>query len=235
VARTRENTPFLVLLGLAFAVSAIVSILARGNRRRRAGEMAALAASLGCTFEPDPEPEFSDEYPLFACFSQGHDRAAVNTIRGVWKSDARPYPVRLGDFTYKTGDRSDSVHRFSYLLVQIPFANVPDLSIRHADPLDRIAEAFGADRVRLESDEFNRRFLVRSSDHKFAYDVLSPKVMEWFLAGDPPAFEMLNGCFCLHSGPSGWSVEEFRSHLAWVERFIKLWPDFLIQRLDTGT
>jgi hypothetical protein len=47
---------------------------------------------------------------------------------------------------------------------------------------------WGGKRVKFELEEFNDRFAVRTSDPKFAYDVIHPRMMEFLMAGDPPDF-----------------------------------------------
>lgn len=43
-------------------------------------------------------------------------------------------------------------------------------------------------KVTLESQEFNRRFRVRSASPRFASDVLHPRTMEWLLNSSPPGW-----------------------------------------------
>lgn len=38
--------------------------------------------------------------------------------------------------------------------------------------------------LQLESEEFNKTFLIRTEDDKFAYDVLHPRMMEWMLSDE---------------------------------------------------
>lgn len=48
-------------------------------------------------------------------------------------------------------------------------------------------------RVRFESEDFNRAFTVRAPDERFAYDVIHPQTMEWLLAQGAYPFVLAGG------------------------------------------
>ena len=56
------------------------------------------------------------------------------------------------------------------------------------------------DDIDFESDEFSRKFYVQSSDRKFAYDVLHPRMMEFLLQTTPPMIDVEGGALCLSGG-----------------------------------
>ena len=70
--------------------------------------------------------------------------------------DERNYPAKMGDFVYKittsTGKSTQTrTYRFSYLILHLPFGNVPDLLIRREGMFDKLAGAFGFDDIDFES------------------------------------------------------------------------------------
>ena len=226
---------------IVIAVIAIVAVaiyfghLAQKKRRE---EMAALAAQLGWRFDPTKDKSHDDEYAHFEIFRRGHSRAAFNTLTGEITIDERNYPAKMGDFVYKvttsTGKSTQTTtYRFSYLILHLPFANVPDLLIRREGMFDKLAGAFGFDDIDFESAEFSKRFHVKSPDKKFAYDVIHPRMMEYLLRSDPPTVDIeLRRC-CLSNGRSRWSPQEFNATLSWVVDFLDLWPDHVTAKLET--
>lgn len=200
-------------------------------RRARSAELRALARSLGCDFDPNSLPAKAPRYEPFACFARGSYRRAENTIHGVWKSSGRPHPVWMGDFKF-TDPANDDDRRFSYLLVQLPLVDVPDLVIRRAGVMDAIGSALGVRTIQFESAEFNRQFHVWSNNPRFASDVVSPTMMAFLLDGDPPDVEVRGGYCCVNAEGRKWSAAEFRERLRWLERFLNLWPGFLAGRLE---
>src|SRR5204862_1433100 len=103
-----------------------------------------------------------------------------------------------GDFTYKETsgsgkDERTTTYEFSYLLIRLPYGNVPDLLIRPEGFFDKLAAMIGFSDINFESAEFSRRFLVKSSDKKFAYDVIDPRMMDFLLATRPFPIDLHQG------------------------------------------
>ncbi len=225
----------IVVAVLAIAVVVYLSYLA-AKRRREA--LAALAGELGWRFDPSRDRSHDDEYAHFEIFRRGHSRAAYNTLFGELEIYRRSGPAKMGDFTTKittsTGKSTQThTYRFSYLIVHLPFAGVPDLLIRREGMFDKLAGAFGFDDIDFESAEFSKRFYVKSPDKRFAYDVIHPRMMEFLLAGDPPTVDMEAGRCCLSDGRHRWSPEEFGATLNWVIEFFDRWPDHVTAELKS--
>ncbi len=226
----------LVIVGIALVgVVIYFGYLAQKKRRE---EMAALAAQLGWRFHPTKDRSHDDEYSHFEIFRRGHSRCAFNTLTGELTIDERNYPAKMGDFVYKittsTGKSTQTrTYRFSYLILHLPFGNVPDLLIRREGMFDKLAGAFGFDDIDFESAEFSKRFHVKSPDKKFAYDVIHPRMMEFLLESETHTVDIeLRRC-CLSNGRSRWSPQEFHATLRWVADFFDLWPDHLTAKLET--
>ncbi|MCH8823545.1 MAG: hypothetical protein IH984_08570 [Planctomycetes bacterium] len=205
--------------------------------KKRREEMAVLAAELGWSFDPTKDRSHDDENAHFEIFRHGHSRAAYNTLTGTFTVDDRTYPAKMGDFTYKvtssTGKSTQTrTYRFSYLILHLPFVNVPNLLIRREGMFDKLAGAFGFDDIDFESVEFSKRFFVKSPDKKFAYDVIDPRMMEFLLAEQSPTIDIEYGRCCLSDGKHKWSPLEFKATLNWAGRFIDQWPDHVTASLE---
>ncbi len=225
---------------IPFAIAAIFGVaiyLGYLAEKKRREEMGALARQLGWRFDPTRDRSHDDEYSHFEIFRRGHSRCAFNTLSGELTIDERNYPAKMGDFVYKITTHTckstqTRTYRFSYLILHLPFANVPDLLIRREGMFDKLAGAFGFDDIDFESAEFSKRFHVKSPDKKFAYDVIHPRMMEFFLADDSPTVDIELGRCCLSDGRRRWSPDEFHATLDWVARFIDLWPDHVTAQLE---
>ncbi len=231
--------PFVpILLFIVIALVGVVIYFGHLAQKKRREEMAALAAQLGWRFDPAKDKSHDDEYAHFEIFRRGHSRCAYNTLTGELTIDERNYPAKMGDFVYKittsTGKSTQTTtYRFSYLILHLPFANVPDLLIRREGMFDKLAGAFGFDDIDFESAEFSKRFHVKSPDKKFAYDVIHPRMMEYLLASDPPTVDIEMRRCCLSNGRSRWSPQEFNATLSWVADFLDHWPDHVTAKLET--
>ena len=117
--------------------------------------------------------------------------------------------------------------------MHLPFGMTPDLLIRPEGLFDKIKGAFGFDDIDFESEEFSRRFHVKSSDRRFAYDVLHPRMMEFLLAVRPVMIDIERGRCCLSDGGRCWKPEGFASRIAFLREFFDRWPDHLTASLES--
>lgn len=178
----------------------------------------------------------------FEIFNRGEKRYAYNTITGKVEYGAYHCELDVGDFSYTTqstdgrGNRNSTKHHFSYLVVRLPFRDNPEVRIRREGLLDRVVEAVGFEDINFESDQFSRAFHVTSTDKRFAYDLIHPRVMQFMLEIDPPALiEVAHGRLCLTDGVRRWNLEEFRTRLHWAREFVMLWPEHLARELPDRT
>ena len=217
-----------VILAIAFGIYG----WQQAKQRREA--LRALANELGLRFSPDEDHRHDDRYRQFACFQRGHSRYAYNMLRGDTELFERPCRVLAGDFHYKTDDadgKGTTTHTFSFLLVHPPWPS-PTLLVRPEGLLDKLAGVVGVDDIDFESDEFSKRFWVKSTDKRFAYDVLHPRMMEFLLAERPPVLELEDGALCISDGSADWRPETFRARFEFLRRFAALWPRHLLQDLE---
>ncbi len=226
----------MLIIVLAIAGIAAVAYLAHLAAKRRREAMAALAAELGWRFDPASDRAHDDQYAHFEIFRKGHSRVAYNTLTGSTEIDGRTYSVKMGDFDYKithsTGKNTQTTtYRLSYLVLHLPFAHTPDLLIRREGVFDKLAGALGFDDIDFESEEFSRAFYVKSSDKKFAYDVVHPRMMEWLLSKEVPMIDIEHGRCCVAQDRVRWEPQEFKRWLRRMEEFFELWPDYLTSRL----
>lgn len=234
-----EVEQVLPVLGFILIAALVIIAVYYGHlaAKKRREELAALAQELGWSFDPDTDTSHDEEYAHFEIFRRGHSRAAYNTLFGSLTIDGRPYPAKMGDFTYKittSNGKTTTTHtyNFSYLIVHLPFRGIPDLLIRREGFMDKIAGALGFDDIDFESAEFSKRFHVKCSEKRFAYDVIHPRMMEFLMQTCPTAID-IERCRCsLSNGSNRWETQEFKAMLAWVDRFFDQWPDHVINQLE---
>ena len=231
--------PFhLLLIVAAIALVALAAYGAYVESLRRPQQVTAVAAQLGWHFDPSDDATHSDRYAHFSPFSKGDDRRAYNLLRGAYQIAGRSWPALAGDYRYDTsrtdddGHRHTTTHRLSFLIVETPHLGAPDLIIRREGIFDRFASFLGFDDIDFESNEFSERFLVKSSDKRFAYALIDPRMMEFLLETDPPAVEFRRGQCCFLRGESKWTGDQFLATIQWAEKFLSRWPAKLPSVLD---
>lgn len=231
-----EHVGQFIVISAAIIVVIVAIIYPKRRRKKRREEMAALANQIGWSFDVEPDVSHENDHSQFEMFTRGFMSAAHNTLTGTIGLDGRMFAVRMGDFTYWVSSRSGrsnlvASNEFSYMLVDLPFTELPNLAIRPEGIGDRLAEVVGYDDVNFESAEFSKKFWVKGTDKRFAYDVIHPRMMEFLLRGTPPGLELAGSELCVSDGRSTWGPAVFTSLLPWVREFISLLPAHLSERL----
>lgn len=229
--------PQVLIIVAIVVVIAAAAYAAHVQHARRVHELGALAIRLGWQFDLTSDYEHDDRYSFFSLFDHGDDRRAYNTMSGTIEIDGQRWPARAGDYEYNTtsgsgSDRKTQTHRLSYIIIQTPHLGASDLFVRREGLFDRFAGFLGFDDIDFESAEFSERFLVKSSNKRFAYAVLDPRMMEFMLDSTPPTIEFRRGMCCLHDGERRLSAEEFLSVIAWSTEFFARWPKQVPTILD---
>jgi hypothetical protein len=220
---------FMILIFVVFATLIIFgAIYSYKQQQARRLALSQLAARRGWTFDPSNDDSHDSRFSQFSIFTSGHSRYAYNTTRGSLKIADRDWTLQYGDFHYKTTSSngktsSTQTHLLSYVILESPYLGAPDLFIRGEGFFDRIASAIGFDDIDFESVEFSRKFIVKSNDKRFAYDVISPAMMEFMLATTPPTVDFQRGVCCLYHG-SVLEPEDFAATLQWTVEFFEHWP-----------
>jgi hypothetical protein len=169
---------FLLFAVMVVLMCAAIAYFGFAQRQARARAVAALAQRVGFTYSQ------GDGYGIaqmpFTLFRQGRGQKAELVLSGTHNN----LPLRIFDYEYYIdGGRSRDYHRFTCAVLTIPAA-CPPLRLSRENVLTRLEDHLTHHDVKLEYDEFNRRFLVNCEDQKFAFALLDGQMMEWLLAAD---------------------------------------------------
>jgi hypothetical protein len=174
---------FAALAPYLFAVLFVASIVwtyVRNRKRRDA--LVQLCAARGWGYAAD-DPTLCWRWSGQP-FGQGDNPKAVNVVTGT----ASGHPFTAFDYSYEThtsnprGGRTTTTHQFAVCAVPMP-APLGSVEVVPENPLTRAAGAVGLMRdIKLESEEFNRRFRVAATNPKLASDLLTPRTMEFLLS-----------------------------------------------------
>jgi hypothetical protein len=182
----------LVLTGLAVAGLGGLAGAAYGIERYRRVRFVAEAAGRGWTYTArDRElPYRWNSWP----FGMGRMRRARHVLRGSLNGRS----CIAFEYTFRhrvpggPGGPGEAVSTWTVAAVALP-VRMPRIAVTHAGPISRVTAALGRQGVQFESEDFNRRFRVRTDDPRTASDVLHPRMMAALLDG--PFFD-----FRLESG-----------------------------------
>ncbi|MEM9412542.1 MAG: hypothetical protein AAGA30_15615 [Planctomycetota bacterium] len=179
----------------------VFAMIASAAAKRRQRELRELASQMGFTFLPNRNYSYDERYPFLAKLCQGRNRYAYNTLQG----DLQGHPVCYFDYHYETKSRDSkgrtktNHHYFSFFILH--FENdFPELIITKEGWISKLAQWFGYADIDFESAEFSRKFIVRSPDKKFAYDICHSRMIEYLLRNTDLSIEIERNCLTLFFG-----------------------------------
>ena len=173
--------PLLMAAVIALGVFAVVRAYKEGKRRK--ATIAATVAAYGLGHVPE-DPARTTLFTS-APFAIGESRRARDVVWGAF--DGRPFETFA--YSYETtstdadGDRTTTTHHFQVTWVPLP-APLPTLRLTADNGLLRLAAKLGARDLKVESHEFNQRWKVWFEDERTAHAILTPRMIERFLAPD---------------------------------------------------
>jgi hypothetical protein len=219
----------LIIIGVV-AVIIIAAILGQMAARKRQDAMRARADRLGLRFVASEDRGLAQRFQFLDKLRVGDNRYAFNVLSGNYQS----HDVMAFDFHYEThstdskGHRQTHHHYFSFFILLLGVW-LPELTIAREGFFSKVAQALGYDDIDFESHEFSRKFLVRSKDKKFAYDVCNARMMEYLLANDDLTIEIEAQAMAI-SFNSRLSPEQIESNLNRLIAVRSLMPDYLFSR-----
>ncbi|MEM8944533.1 MAG: hypothetical protein AAGD11_05055 [Planctomycetota bacterium] len=223
--------PAIFILALLVIVAAAIFGGIHASRKAHERQQAMLqhGSKLGWSFDASRNYDHDERFRQFGIFTTGESRYAYNTLLGSITIDDQAWPAQMGDYHYTTTsgsgkNRRTTTHNISYLLIDTPYDSAPDLRVRREHLFDRMASFVGFDDIDFESAEFSDKFHVKSSDKRFAYDVIHPRMMDFLLHGNPPTLHFERGVCCIHSKNKRWEPSDFATKTSWLADFFALWP-----------
>jgi hypothetical protein len=205
-------------------VGAYFSYLSAKKRREA---MLALAAKLGLHFDPNRDSNIARQYRFLDKLRAGDNRYAFNILSGKYRDNN----VTAFDFHYEThstdskGHRQTHHHYFSFFILGLPKI-FPELKIGREGFFSKIGQALGYDDIDFESHEFSRKFCVRSSDKKFAYDICNAQMIEYLLTNDDLTIEIEDNALAV-SFDRRLQPEQIEMNLDRLVRLRSLIPNYL--------
>lgn len=181
-------TPLLVVLIVGLLIW--FAHLESKAKKARTRAMSATAYRLGYGFAGGETSYHEGIFAHFTELNRGHSRYAYNAMWGETEGhriDAYDYHFAV---THSTGKSTTTSHYHrSVVMLQLP-APCPRLTVFEEDLASKIAQFAGYDDIDFESAEFSRRYCVRSENKRFAYNLITPEMMEFLMSRTGLFFEI---------------------------------------------
>jgi hypothetical protein len=225
--------PVAVVLVVSLVIAGAIYSYRQAKKRRE--DLARLAGSMGLRYDAADPYDIANRCGQLAPLAQGHNRSAYNVLHGQYGG----FQVKAFDYVYHTTETStdsegrtttrEVAHYFSAVLFDVGTA-MPSLLIRPESFFDKIAAALGFDDIDFESAEFSRKFFVKASDKKFAFDVIHPRMMEYLMENPAWTLQLEGAQFLVLTGGM-LTPDELAAGMHHAEAFLKQIPKFVWDRL----
>lgn len=219
---------FLIIGFIALIIGAMLYSAYLAAKRREA--MSELAKMLNLVFRPDRDRTLASRFQFLDKLAQGSNRYAYNVMSGHYQG----HPIMVFDYHYETystdskGNRRTSHHHFSFFILRFE-ARFPELVVSQEGFFSKIAQFFGYDDIDFESAEFSRKFVVRSPDKKFAYDIINARMIDYLLDNQDLQIEVDQDCLALFFHRC-LSCEAIEPNLRRLVQVRELFPDYVFSR-----
>jgi hypothetical protein len=184
-----QSVPIFIFVVIAL-VAAGAAYYRYYARKKRRSELAYMAAQYGLKYST--EDPFNTLFEPFQLLQKGDGRGVENMMWGKWQG----LDVRVFDYWYyeentdSKGGRSRTYYRFDCVISPVGAA-CSHLTIDHENLFTHLGDHLGFRDIDFESDEFNRKYRVKSNDPRFASDLVDARMIRWLLASaDGYAFEV---------------------------------------------
>ena len=171
------------IVWIAFAVGAIVlGIFGYIQEQKRIAALVEEAQRLGLHFRKGKDRSLGRRYDFLDKLRSGSNRYAQNVLSGAYQQQ----PVEVFGYHYETHStdskgRRQTHHHYLHVTALTMEYLFPELRIYPESFFSKIGQALGFDDIDFESVEFSKKFVVKSTDKKFAYDICHTRMMEFLL------------------------------------------------------
>jgi hypothetical protein len=212
-----------VLIIVAFAAAAYYFHRLEQQRREA---LLLWATRQGFDFDPAKRKGLHERWAGLKVLRHGHSQSGRNFITG--RRGGRDFT--LCDFQYVTGSgKNRQTHRRGLVILQTDHPTIP-LQVRRENPFDKVGEFLGMDDIDFESAEFSRKFFVKSSDRKWAYDVIHARTMDYLLREAFQEFEFGFSELCvIRNGRH--DPRSYEETLRFAEGLLDLVPDYVVKQM----
>ena len=220
------------MFSILFAFFTVLILFVFANsiwNRKRQQELAELSRRLGLRFFPKRDYSMDERFPFLEKLCRGRNRYAYNILQGEY----RGHPVCVFDYHFETRSRdskgrSKTRHHYFSFFILLVNRNFPELIITQEGWFSKVAQWFGYSDIDFESAEFSRKFIVRSPDKKFAYDICHGQMIEYMLRNQDLSIEIERNCVTLFFG-SVLATEQIPVELNRLIEVREMFPNYLME------
>lgn len=202
----------IALIGVAVVLLVVfIVVVSRRHERERTEELRRVAETAGLSFQPDADLEDVRSLASLDLFEHGHSKRVKNLMTGTLEE----LQVRIFDYRYTTGGgQHQQTHTQTVVLLPSLKHSLPDLRMSPEGRLHKVAEAFGAQDIDIESSpEFSQKYVVKGADEEAVRTALYPNATTYF--ADHPGWmvEVTSGSVAVYRASDRPKADEARTFI----------------------
>lgn len=235
-----------IFFGLFVLLFIVVGIISSNQQKKRYAELRALADKFNLTFLESGFPisnpsslfnlfgvdNSTPDFPFsadFLTFFPTFNRGSAQTIEpAMIGRDGDGNNWFLFDYRYTVSSgKSSTTYRYSIVIAQTPVM-FPTMSLAPENVGFSVGKFFGMRELQVESEEFNKRFFIKTTDEKMSVDLLHPMAIEMFLR--QPLFEwQTSGPFVMLHISSLATAAQYETMTNCIREFLATIPTYYRQ------
>ncbi len=211
--------PVVMVVAVLALVGGIIAWVAK-KERERTEQLAALAQTLGFTFEPTADLEVMKGFGDLPLYRNGHSKRLTNVLTG----QAGERDLKLFDYRYTTGSGKNS-HTWNQTVALFPRAGegLPDLVLAPENIFHKIGSAFGYQDIDFDtSPEFSAHYLLRGPDEMAIRSVFSADALNFFAQQRGWHVEIAGGSVAVYRSDRRCKPEDVRPFLEEVQSVLRV-------------
>lgn len=222
------------VLGLLGLIAAIAGIRTRSVRVKQMAQFAAtdnwdyLGDSTGPILESLrfcwPFSEMTPNLSLLG-FNENANSEETRNCFCTRKPDGNDYYTFDYYLTIGQG-RDRQTESFGVILARVPFDFTMPVQITPETLFSRLGERLGEGHIDFESVDFNRRYRTICDDKKFAFDIVTPQLIEHLLRIEPMTWTFFSTFVAVISS-NFFLPDEIRRTTVDISELLKTIPDYV--------
>ena len=215
-----------VFIVVAIIVFGAVAYYAWRQEQKRREALLLWATGRGWNLRVAKQKRLHDRWAGLKILHKGHTRRGKNVITGTFDG----FTITLMDYQFVTGHgKNRSTHNKGLVILGCDHPTIP-LQIRRENPFDKVGEFLGMDDIDFESAEFSHKFYVKSSDKKWAYDVIHARAMDYLMAGPSYALEFGYAELCIIKNGK-FDPTSYDQALEFGKGLLEMIPDYVVKQM----
>lgn len=210
---------------LLFSFIAVMFLWYHFRQRTKFLTGTEVALKLGIKYSEQHTRSIQPKLKFINRLQYGKDHYAFNVFSGSYKG----YEIAAFDFHYIVygPSKNAAIDPYSFFILYLP-RELDEVTIYKETLFSKLKQLTRENDIDFESYEFSRKFRVRSTNPKLAYDFCNARMMEYLLESNDISLELDQNVLCM-SFERSLKFEDIEKNLLRLVQIRQLMPEYLFE------